>query len=56
MSEGLVASVQNLPTIGGILKVIAPMLLDALVGLAVGAVCVAVFMLIQKIIPKKQTA
>jgi uncharacterized protein len=53
MSEALVASVQNLPAIGGILKVIGPMLVDAIVGLIIGALCVAGFMLVQKMLPKK---
>jgi uncharacterized protein len=53
MSETLVASVQNLPAIGGILKVISPMLVDAIVGLIIGALCVAGFMLVQKMLPKK---
>ena len=43
LSEGLVASVQNLPAIGGVLKVVGPMLVDAIVGLIVGAICVAGF-------------
>jgi predicted DNA repair protein MutK len=55
ISEALVASVQNLPTIGGVLKVVSPMLVDAIVGLIVGAICVAGFMLVQKMMPKKQT-
>ena len=55
VSEALIASVLNLPAIGGILKVVAPMLIDALVGLAVGAACVAVIMFAQKLMPKKQT-
>jgi uncharacterized protein len=53
MSDALVASVQNLPAIGGILKVIGPMLVDAIVGLIIGALCVAGFMLVQKMLPKK---
>ena len=55
LSEAVVGSVQNLPAIGGVLKVIAPMLVDAIVGLIVGAICVAGFMLVQKVMPKKQT-
>ncbi|MGQ0442195.1 MAG: DUF808 domain-containing protein [Methylophilaceae bacterium] len=53
VNEILIAGVQNLPAIGGVLKVIAPMLIDALVGLAVGALCVAGFILVQKVMPKK---
>ena len=52
LSEALVASVQNLPAIGGILKVIGSMLVDAIVGLIVGAVCVAGFMMVQKMLRK----
>ena len=52
LSEALVASVQNLPAIGGILKVIGPMLVDAIVGLIVGAICVAGFMMVQKMLRK----
>ena len=55
MSEALVASVQNLPAIGGVLKVVGPMLVDAVVGLIVGAICVAGFILVQKVMPKKPT-
>ncbi len=43
LSEGLVASVQNLPAVGGVLKVAGPMLVDAIVGLIVGAICVAFY-------------
>jgi predicted DNA repair protein MutK len=52
LSEAVVASVQNLPAIGGVLKVAGPMLVDAIVGLIVGAICVAGFMLVQKMMPK----
>ena len=52
LSEALVASVQNLPAIGGILTVIVPMLVDAVVGLIVGAICVAGFMAVQKFLRK----
>ena len=55
LSEAVVASVQNLPAIGGALKVIAPMLVDAVVGIIVGAICLAGFMFAPKVMPKKQT-
>ena len=48
-SQDLVAKVQHLPGAG----VIGSMLVDGLVGLVVGALCVAGFMLVQKILPKK---
>ena len=53
LSEAVVANVQNLPAIGNVLIVIGPMLVDAAVGLIVGAICVAGFMLVQKMLPKK---
>lgn len=56
LSEAVVANVQNLPAVGGVLKVVGSMLVDAIVGLIVGAICVAGFMLAQKVMPKKQTA
>ena len=48
LSEAVVASVQNLPVIGGVLKVIAPMLVDAIVGLIVGALCVGAYTIFNK--------
>jgi uncharacterized protein len=53
LSEHLVANVQSLPAIGGVLKVIAPMLVDAIVGLLVGAICVALFELTHTLLQKK---
>ena len=53
LSEAVVANVQNLPAIGNVLIVIGPMLVDAAVGLIVGAICVAGVMLVQKMLPKK---
>jgi predicted DNA repair protein MutK len=53
LSEGLVASVQNLPAIGGVLKVIAPMMVDGIIGLIVGVICVAIFELTKKFLPQK---
>lgn len=50
-SQDLTAKVQHLPA-GGLL---GGMVLDAIVGLIVGAICVAVFMLVQKVMPKKAT-
>lgn len=49
-SENLVEKIQHLPGA----SVLGSMFIDALVGLVVGAICVAVFMLIQKMMPKKQ--
>jgi predicted DNA repair protein MutK len=43
----------TLPAIGGMLAVIAPILVDAILGLLVGAVCVATFEIANKVLPKK---
>ena len=48
-SENLIAKMQHLPGAG----VVGSMLVDALVGLIVGAICVALFELFKKIKPKK---
>ena len=48
-SQNLVAKIQHLPGAG----VLGSMLVDGLVGLIVGAICVAGFMLAQKVMPKK---
>ena len=48
-SQNLVAKIQHLPGAG----VLGSMLVDGLVGLIVGAICVAGFMLVQKVMPKK---
>ncbi len=50
-SENLITKIQHLPGAG----VLGGMLVDAIVGLIVGAICVAVFMLVQKVMPKKAT-
>lgn len=47
--ENLVAKLQHLPGAG----VLGSMLIDALVGLVVGAICVAVFELVKKFLPRK---
>lgn len=52
-SENIAAYLQNLPTVGSTLAFISPILVDAIIGLIVGAICVAVFELVKKILPKK---
>jgi hypothetical protein len=44
---------RTLPIAGSILAIALPILVDALVGLTVGAICVAVFELANKVLPKK---
>ncbi|PPC88473.1 MAG: hypothetical protein CTY37_00985 [Methylotenera sp.] len=52
-SERISAYLQNLPVLGSTLAFISPILVDAIIGLIVGAICVAVFELIKKLISKK---
>jgi len=54
LSENVSAYLQNLPAIGGFLAAISPILIDAIIGLIVGAICVAVFEIIKKLLPKKR--
>jgi predicted DNA repair protein MutK len=53
ISESLVAGVQYTAIVGGFFKVVGPILVDAIVGLIVGAICVAGFEIVKKILPKK---
>ena len=50
LSEGIVA---NLQALSGVLAAIAPLLLDAIVGLVVGAICVVIFTLAKPLLSKK---
>ena len=53
-SEGVSAYLQHLPAVGSTLAFISPIIVDAIIGLIVGAICVAGFELIKKVLPKKQ--
>ena len=53
INENISAYLQNLPAIGGVLAVISPILIDAIIGVIVGAICVAVYEIIKKMLPKK---
>jgi len=52
-SEHLTVNLQNIPTFGGILAFLSPILLDAIVGLIAGAITVGVFILGMKVLGKK---
>lgn len=52
-SENVAQSIENLPTIGPILATISPILMDAIIGLITGAICLAVVELIKKLMQKK---
>ena len=50
ISESIIATLQP---ISGVLAAVAPHLLDLFVGLLVGAICVAIYTLLKKILPSK---
>lgn len=52
-SEGLSHTLSTLPAVGNVLSVIGTMIADGIIGLLVGAICVVVFELAKKLIPKK---
>jgi predicted DNA repair protein MutK len=52
-SEHLAQTMQGVAFIGGLLTVISPIVVDAIIGLIVGAICVALFEMVNKILPKK---
>jgi len=53
-SEHQAESLRILPFIGSFSAIVLPMLIDAFVGLTVGAICVVLFEVANKIAPKKQ--
>ncbi len=52
-SEHQAEGLRTLPFIGGFSAIVFPMLIDAIVGLTAGAICVALFEIGNKILPKK---
>jgi uncharacterized protein len=52
-SEHLVENLAKIPTFGGFLSTLTPLLLDCLVGLLVGAICVVLYEIATKLMPKK---
>lgn len=52
-SEQTVELAQGLPMVGRVLAFLSPVLIDAIVGLIVGAICVALFEIGTKFLPKK---
>lgn len=53
ISEGITHTLSALPTIGAATGIIATMMVDGIIGLIVGAICVAVFELGKKLMPNK---
>jgi uncharacterized protein len=52
-TEQVIEFLQKLPTIGSALATISPILIDGIIGLIVGAICVGLFEMINKIRQKK---
>ena len=52
-SENIAEVMRDLPAIGGVMATIAPVIVDGIIGLIVGAICVAVYELVKKLLPKK---
>ena len=52
-SENIAEVMRDLPAIGGVMATIAPVIVDGIIGLIVGAICVAVYGLVKKLLPKK---
>jgi hypothetical protein len=55
-SQGAAAAVADVPAVGGVLAFLAPILVDALVGVLVGAVVLGVVTLVQRMRGKKAVA
>ena len=56
ISELASIAASKLPLIGGALMFVAPVIVDGIIGVIVGAICVAVLLLVKKVLPKKQLA
>ena len=55
-SQGIAASLTDIPAVGPVLAFLAPIVVDALVGVLVGAVVLAAVMLVQRMRGKKAAA
>ena len=53
-NEHITEVIQDLPVVGGALSIISPILVDAVIGLIVGAICLAVFELGKRFLAKKR--
>ena len=52
-SENIAEVMRDLPAIGGVMAVIAPVIVDGIIGLIVGTICVAAYEMVKKLLPKK---
>jgi predicted DNA repair protein MutK len=53
LSDTLTKSIENLQTVGGVLGTISPIVIDGIIGLITGAICLAAVEIIKKLMPKK---
>lgn len=52
-SEHIAEVFGNLPAVGGVLATVSPIIIDAIIGLIVGIICVAIYEIVKKLLPKK---
>ncbi len=52
-SESIAEVMHDLSAIGAVMAIIAPVIVDGIIGLIVGAICVAVYEIVKKLLPKK---
>ncbi len=52
-SESIAEVMHDLSAIGAVMAIIAPIIVDGIIGLIVGAICVAVYEIVKKLLPKK---
>ena len=52
-SENIAEVMRHLPVVGGVMAIITPVIVDGIIGLIVGAICVAVYEIVKKLLPKK---
>ena len=52
-SESIAEVMRHLPVVGGVMAIITPVIVDGIIGLIVGALCVAVYEIVKKLLTKK---
>jgi predicted DNA repair protein MutK len=53
-SEHIAEVMHDFPVVGGFLAAISPIIIDAIIGLIVGVICVVLFEIVTKLMPKKR--
>ena len=52
-SQYIAEVMRDLPAIGSVMAIVAPVIVDGIIGLIVGAICVAVYEIVKKLLSKK---